>query len=285
MTWILPKQLHISAFALDTAALISDSSEQSQVCEQSLLVRSKASPARTWSLKWKRDTWTQHLSGRILKPSLGPSFLAAWTSSLEVIPASPSPAQASDSEPTILGTSGQQSEMVFDSCGPDSAFSRTSRDTLRLDSPQSSATWKKMVTEQRGEYSQRLRSARLTSGNGCSSWPTASARDWKDSSGMATEATNPDGSLRTRTDQLARAVYAAGPAVPASPSTHGSRQERQNLGKLNPRWVETLMGLPVGWTMPSCASPVTIEPMNCASSATASFPPPPNEPSMFSTKG
>jgi hypothetical protein len=33
-------------------------------------------------------------------------------------------------------------------------------------------------------------------------------------------------------------------------------------GKLNPRWVETLMGLPVGWTMPSCASPVTIELMN-----------------------
>jgi len=33
-------------------------------------------------------------------------------------------------------------------------------------------------------------------------------------------------------------------------------------GKLNPRWVETLMGLPVGWTMPSCASPVTIERMN-----------------------
>ena len=26
-------------------------------------------------------------------------------------------------------------------------------------------------------------------------------------------------------------------------------------GKLNPRWVETLMGLPVGWTMPSCTEP------------------------------
>jgi hypothetical protein len=35
--------------------------------------------------------------------------------------------------------------------------------------------------------------------------------------------------------------------------------ERAQTGKLNPRWVETLMGLPVGWTMPSCASPVTIE--------------------------
>lgn len=33
-------------------------------------------------------------------------------------------------------------------------------------------------------------------------------------------------------------------------------------GKLNPRWVETLMGIPVGWTMPSCVFPVTIGPMN-----------------------
>lgn len=26
-------------------------------------------------------------------------------------------------------------------------------------------------------------------------------------------------------------------------------------GKLNPRWVETLMGLPIGWTRPNCATP------------------------------
>jgi hypothetical protein len=51
----------------------------------------------------------------------------------------------------------------------------------------------------------------------------------------------------------------------------------QNPGKLNPRWVETLMGLPVGWVMPSCASPVTIEPTNCDSSATESCPPQPRE--------
>jgi len=48
-------------------------------------------------------------------------------------------------------------------------------------------------------------------------------------------------------------------------------------GKLNPRWVETLMGLPVGWTMPSCASPVTIAPTNCGSLATESSPQPQNE--------
>jgi len=41
--------------------------------------------------------------------------------------------------------------------------------------------------------------------------------------------------------------------------------------KLNSRWAETLMGLPVGWVMPSCASPVTIALTNCASLATESY--------------
>lgn len=97
----------------------------------------------------------------------------------------------------------------------------------------------------------------------------------------------------------------SGQAAPASPSTHGSRQESwatpivgdshlasspeaaqkrieegkvtlscQNPGKLNPRWVETLMGLPVGWTMPSCASPVTIAPTSCGCSVTELCPQP-----------
>jgi hypothetical protein len=47
-----------------------------------------------------------------------------------------------------------------------------------------------------------------------------------------------------------------------------SEARAMGCGKLNPRWVETLMGLPVGWTMPSCASPVTIERMNSDSSET-----------------
>ncbi|NBW13935.1 MAG: DNA cytosine methyltransferase [Caulobacteraceae bacterium] len=45
-------------------------------------------------------------------------------------------------------------------------------------------------------------------------------------------------------------------------------KERTQSGKLNPRWVETLMGLPIGWTMPSCTSPQTIAPTSCDSSAT-----------------
>jgi len=68
--WILPRPLHTLASALDTEALTLDLQEQSQICASSLLVRSKPSPLRTWLQKWKRDSWTSHLSGRILKPSL-----------------------------------------------------------------------------------------------------------------------------------------------------------------------------------------------------------------------
>ena len=45
--------------------------------------------------------------------------------------------------------------------------------------------------------------------------------------------------------------------------------ERRQSGKLNPRWVETLMGLPIGWTMPSCTSPVTTDRTSCDSSEMA----------------
>jgi len=51
---------------------------------------------------------------------------------------------------------------------------------------------------------------------------------------------------------------------------------KQNA-KLNPRWVETLMGLPVGWVMPSCAAPVTIEPTSCGSWGMESSQQPPQE--------
>jgi hypothetical protein len=48
--------------------------------------------------------------------------------------------------------------------------------------------------------------------------------------------------------------------------------------KLNPRWVETLMGLPIGWTMPSCQEPWIIVPMNYGCSEMESYQTPPHEP-------
>jgi hypothetical protein len=302
--WILPKQLHTLASVQVTEGLSLDLNESSQLCAQSLFVRSKPSPLRTWLQKWKRDSWTQHLFGRILKPSLGKVFETEWTSSLGVIPASHFPQQASEPVRTTQGICGPGSQMELLPCDPESAFSRTSKDTSRWDSPASSAIWRSWVTRCRGAYLARLNAVRFTNANECLSWPTAKARDWKGTTGCSLDAVNPDGTHRNRRDRLVGAIAAEmhGPAAPVNPSTHGSRLElwatptardhksgrgneereyseltpmveRTQSGKLNPRWVETLMGLPVGWTMPSCASPVTIVPTSCASSETESSPP------------
>jgi hypothetical protein len=46
--------------------------------------------------------------------------------------------------------------------------------------------------------------------------------------------------------------------------------------------LSALMGLPVGWVMPSCKSPVTIAPTSCGCLATELCQPPQSEPSEFS---
>jgi len=286
-TWILPKQLHTLACALDTAALSLGSNEQSQICAQSLFVRSKPSPSQIWLRKWKRDSWTRHLSGRILRPSLGRTFVTAWTSSLVDIHASPSAQPVSAKESKTRGTSGRGLQMVFDFSDPGSASLRTSKDISAWGCPTSSKTWQEWVIGRRGAYSARLKSAHRTSASGCSCWPTITVNESKNSIGRS--------QMKRSCIPLGTMAAMHGPAVPESSSTDGSRPgswatPRANktegysspefrptlhqqvngasMGRLNPRWCETLMGLPVGWTMPSCASPVTIERMSCDCSAT-----------------
>jgi hypothetical protein len=413
--WIIPKTLQWSSGALDTEAFISDLNEQSQACASSLMVRSKPSPARTWLQKWRRDSWTQHLSGRILKPSHAKSFATEWTSLWQVILASPSAQQGSDSAQKTLATSGPTSPDQLELFAPASASLKMSKDTSPSDSERSLESWNKLVTQRRGEYSLRVKSVRRTSASGSSSWPTIRASEYKDTgpigskshdhmlgkgylcavvtqdaanwltpqSGDATGSTREavvmwaNGQRPKTSDQRLRTQVAAeelkhGQAAPASPSTDGSRPESSEqsqrnwqtfahgthnrgetphrqvvkalvsggkaqtqcltvdqvfaeeikgtntkswatpragkttdenpetwalrqakgdvatmpltaqvkvnaTGKLNPRWVETLMGLPVGWVMPSCKSPVTIAPTNSDSLATELSQPPQRE--------
>ena len=220
--WILPKQLHTSPFVPDTEALISDLDEQSQLCAQSLLARSKPSPARTWSQRWKRDSWTRHLSGRILKPSHGQTFVTAWISSVAATRASHSAQPASDSAPKTHDTSGRLSQPELLQCDQVSAFSRMSKDTFLSGCATCCKTWSDWVTEQRGAWRQRVNAARLTRGSESGSWPTIRASEYKD--------VGPVGS-KSHDHMLGKHYLCAvvtqeehGQAAPASSSSLGSRQ-------------------------------------------------------------
>jgi hypothetical protein len=77
-------------------------------------------------------------------------------------------------------------------------------------------------------------------------WPTCSSRDWKDSPGMATTGTNPDGSMRSRLDQLPRVAALAGWTTPQTiePSSQ-DRPSRLATGR-----TTEYLGRQAGWATP-----------------------------------
>jgi hypothetical protein len=349
--WILPKQLHTLASALDTEALTWDSEQLCQLYEQSLTVNGKPSRSRSFSAALKKDSWMQALSTRTLKPSLGNSFVTEYLYSAADTLVSHSQPQETGRARTTQDTSGLGLETALQSCDQASVSLRMSTDTSRWDSPQSSATWKSLVTKRRGEFSQRLKSAHLTSANESSSWPTASTRDHK---GGYSGGRIRKGKISMDTLDVAVQAYSEGGLLALeNPSTDGNPQElwrtpscsdgeggimemrpgtagkyklrdhvhakwatpsafdwnqpetkeqwekraatqaqkgvnlhlplksqalqverpteKQKIThKLNPRFVETLMGLPVGWVMPSCAEPMTTAPTSFVPSVTES---------------
>jgi hypothetical protein len=70
-------------------------------------------------------------------------------------------------------------------------------------------------------------------------WATPTARDWKGPEGRSYKGKSLD-----------------------LPAQIEGKKRQADVGKLNPRWVETLMGLPIGWTMPNCSQPWIIDQMN-----------------------
>jgi hypothetical protein len=271
--WIIPKNYKLSAFAPDTVELKEDLSLLEKTLTSSLMWRSKPSPVQTWLRRWKRESWVRHLFGRTLKPCLDMYFETRLMSSLEGIRVSRLAQQESDREQTTPATYGLTSAESSTRLDQGAASSRTSKGTSHSDSEKSSQTWKQEVSAQRGVYSARQKSVRLTrekgslfwgtprvGGQQCSQreieqgnpkhrlecevaiqemkrWPTPTARDWK---GCGNATTRKDG--KHRMDNI-EAVAKFGQPDQGRSSTAGNSR-----GQLNPDWVEQLMGLPVGWT-------------------------------------
>lgn len=88
--WIVPKNFSGTyPFVQGIQDLGLDSNEFCQLCERSLMSKSKPTLFKTWLTRWNKDSYLQHLCTQTLKPSHSQTFVDAWTSYLVAFPASP----------------------------------------------------------------------------------------------------------------------------------------------------------------------------------------------------
>ena len=263
--WIIPKTL--SAFVPGTPGWSLESSEQAWMFAQSVTWRSKFMSKQYWLKRFKKGDYVQHLSGLTLSPSMHDHFVESWTESQEVSHVSHFQAPENEKDKKTQGTYGQASQMQFDFADPDGSSSKTCQDWLPLGCVTSCKTWDKWVTERRGVYSVRKKLALHTKGNECSSWATPQASDHIEGARTAKEsnqkclgrdlnqmqnwptprAGNP-GSRKPGTGGKILAEEAKIHNGLQDPEKSNTSGKNQGSPKLNPNWVEQLMGLSTGWT-------------------------------------
>lgn len=181
-------------------------------------------------------------------------------------PASPSRSPASSAVMMTSGTYGPSYSACSVPEGPLSLWESRLRQRLaRIGSMECVLTWKASATPAGRSLSRLVPSTRPTAEIDCGLWVTPSARDWKDSPGMAQEGA--DG--RNRIDQLPRQVAAAmwptatlgdsrnsrNATATRSDRAHamhgtapaGSSDTTAKRGALNPEFVSWLMGFPPEW--------------------------------------
>ena len=180
MTILIPRP--ISASAPASADWTSRSSESP---EPALWVTASGKATlKPYSWRgWKTRPWAQRLFGMICDKSQEHAFVDWWIGSLAASRASRTQAQAGSDEVTTTATSSTPSA---------SSLARWNRDTsswrmcaaslpgMGLDD--SLEDWPKSGSMRNGSVFERPMLERRTAESGCSSWPTAAARDYKGSS-------------------------------------------------------------------------------------------------------
>jgi len=245
--WILPKKLlTIFHSALDTKESDSDLEESSKILERSLWWRGKPSPFRVWLKRWKKKGWIKQLFGRIFVPSHSESFEDWYTSQVEVSPVSPLAildfASQTETNDTSIPSSNLELENVdlpLFSWKMSKGSSPQKQVKVNLFSNMSSEAWSRWVTQQRQEYSVRLKLEEDTKEKEYLLWATPTARDWKDGTAKACK-NSPVNSLLGR--QIHHAKY-----LPQSTNLNTFGKDREPH-QLNPAWTEQLQELPTGWT-------------------------------------
>jgi len=239
----------------------SDSPLRSElITEQSPTLKGKPRPHQSWQRTWNAGGWIRHLSGMTLEPSRAMSLAHSWIRSTLSQPGSPASRGASpegEQEPLTTDGSGLSSSDWFARYDPEASSWRTSQVSFMEELNTYSATWPRAGSLRNGQVSERQTLVRPIAGSGFLSWPTSNARDWKGASGLPGQFDLPGEAERWATptgrdykdgDGTANVPTNAllGLQAPRTPMP-GNKSMNNTSRRLNPLFVEWLMGWPQGW--------------------------------------
>ena len=282
------KNLSIYHYAQDMGALILDLNELSEACERSLIVRSKVTRSQTWCKKLKRDTWTQLLSGRILKHSLTQTFTKKLTSSVGAFLANHLAPRAQEMVTVTPATCGHISKEEFSLLDLPLFCSKTYKEYLAQNSGAhigkmkrerpycytSLESWNAWIIGLRRAYSQRVKSAPLIRENEflysqylTNSQEKAMIKSTHSLSRMKALHLTPPPVDVSSMNGKPRVQWPTPSASEDKARLQGNTQASKSLNaihkrNLSPRWVEQLMGLPVGWVQATCSQVLITEMMS-----------------------
>lgn len=252
--------LHVPATMLPSAPEVEDlTSPSDSLCQMlaaSCTWKTKSAQPASWRRVLRTTRWTTRLSGLTYEPSTLKRGVESWMASLEDFLAPPTPSQGSKPEPTTPATSGPSVRDSYEKPDPDGPSLKTWAEAFGTTTDASDQTLRALATGTRQASSRRRKSVRRTSESDSSSWPTVDARShWA----TPTSRDHKDGvnpSNKVETNSL------LGRQAPRTPmlGPQSSENAQTSRRRLNPQFVEWLMGWPMGWT--------SLAASNCKSSET-----------------
>jgi len=221
----------------------SDSPLRSElITEQSPTLKGNVRPLRSWQRTWNAGGWIRLLSGMTLEPSQAMSLAHSWirsTLSQPGSPVSPGVSQEGEQEPPTTDGSGPTSSRFLGQFTPNGRFLKTSPDFFEADSDPSSVTLPRSGSMRSGQVFEQPMSAHRTGGKESSFWATPTASD--DEHKVTVNSLQPG--LVGEVDRF------SGRPVQEALKIGGklSKSDQTSLPRLNPKFVEWLMGWPQGW--------------------------------------
>ena len=235
--WVLVPRVSPSAQALEDWT---SPPKWSLELAESVTWRGKQRASSSWLRAWKKGGWIRRLFTRMPEPSMADRGVAEWISSLPVTRASHSVSPAKGSQKQTQGTSGPTLSGSSEKYSQPSLFSRTSKDTSSEASAPSSVTLTNWGSMRSGEFTRLPKPDLPTDATGSSYWPTPSASSYGSNQGGSAGRTGP---IRYSLQSLAKQWPG-----PLAQATTGQQSQSTSGRRLNPLFVEWLMGFPAGWT-------------------------------------